>query len=163
MSEKTTCLLECTYSVVVCTGTYQYVRPWYSRTALYHVVPVRTGTYQYVPICPILSRCTGFQMLFYLLVSVSFDSEDLKRLCALSPLGQKHTFWIWTGNLPIVQRNNLTTEPRLQIWHIKMRIIAIIKSIWKKKFTTRRTCWIAVWLLANSGAESHNEDKTWQL
>ena len=70
--------------------------------------------------------------LFYLLVSVSFDSEDLKRLRALQPLGQKHTFWIRTGNLPIVQRNVLTTEPRLQIWHIKMRIIAIIKSNCKK-------------------------------
>jgi len=101
--------------------------------------------------------------LFYLLVSVSFDSEDLKRLRALSPLGQKHTAWIRTGNLPIVQRNDLTTEPRLQIWHIKMRIIAIIKSNCKKKFTTRKTCWIAVWLPANSGAESHNEDRTWQL
>ncbi len=56
--------------------------------------------------------------LFYLLVSVSFDSEDLKRLRALSPLGQKHAFRIWTGNLPIVHRNALTTEPRLQIWHI---------------------------------------------
>ncbi len=51
----------------------------------------------------------------YLLVSVSFDSEDLKRLRALSPLGQKHAFWNRTGNLPIVQRNVLTTEPRLQI------------------------------------------------
>ncbi len=66
--------------------------------------------------------------LFYLLVSVSFDSEDLKRLRALSPLGQKHAFWIWTGNLSIVQRNDLTTEPRLQIWQIKTRIIAIVKS-----------------------------------
>jgi len=101
--------------------------------------------------------------LFYLLVSVSFDSEDLKRLRALSPLGQKHAFWNRTGNLPIVQRNVLTTEPRLQIWHIKMRIIAIIKSNCKKKFTTRKTCWIAVWLPANSGAESHNADRTWQL
>ncbi len=101
--------------------------------------------------------------LFYLLVSVSFDSEDLKRLRALSPLGQKHTAWIRTGNLPIVQRNDLTTEPRLQIWHNKMRIIEIIKSNCKKKFTTRKTCWIAVWLPANSGAESHNEDRTWQL
>jgi len=101
--------------------------------------------------------------LFYLLVSVSFDSEDLKRLRALSPLGQKHAFWNRTGNLPIVQRNDLTTEPRLQIWHIKMRIIAIIKSNCKKKFTTRKTCWIAVWLPANSGAESHNADRTWQL
>ena len=101
--------------------------------------------------------------LFYLLVRVSFDSEDLKRLRALSPLGQKHAFWNRTGNLPIVQRNVLTTEPRLQIWHIKMRIIAIIKSNCKKKFTTRKTCWIAVWLPANSGAESHNEDRTQQL
>ncbi len=30
---------------LVCTGTYQYVRPWDSRTALYRVVPVRTSTY----------------------------------------------------------------------------------------------------------------------
>ncbi len=101
--------------------------------------------------------------LFYLLVSVSFDSEDLKRLLALSPLGQKHAFWNRTSNLPIVQRNVLTTEPRLQIWHIKMRIIAIIKPNCKKKFTTRKTCWTTIWLPANSGAESHNADRTWQL
>ncbi len=101
--------------------------------------------------------------LFYLLGSVSFDSEDLKRLRALSPLGQKHAFWIWIGNLPIVQRNVLTTEPRPQIWHIRVWIIAIIKSNCKKEFTTRKTCWIAVLLLANSGAESHSEDWTWQL
>ncbi len=49
-----------------------------------------------------------------LMVSVSLDSEDLKRVCVLSPLGQKHAFWIRTGNLPIVQRNVLTTEQRLQ-------------------------------------------------
>ncbi len=101
--------------------------------------------------------------LFYLLVSVSFDSEDIKRLRSLSLLGQKHAFWIRTGNLPIVQRTVLTTEPRLQIWHIKVWIIAITKSYCKKEFTTRQTCWIAVWLLADSAAESHNEDKTWEL
>ncbi len=75
----------------------------------------------------------------------------------------KARLWIRTGNLPIVQRNDLTTEPRLQIWHIRLRIIAIIKSNCKKKFTTRKTCWIAVWLLANSGAESLVENWTWQL
>ena len=55
--------------------------------------------------------------LFYLLEMVSFNSEDLKSVCALSPLGQKHTAWIRTGNLPVVKRNTLTltTEPRLQI------------------------------------------------
>ncbi len=41
-----------------------------------------------------------------------------------------------------------------------------VYKVWlQKKFTTRKTCWIAAWfkLLANSGAESHNEDRTWQL
>ena len=39
-------------------------------------------------------------------------SEDLKRAGTLTPLGQKHTAWIRTGNLPIVQRNrdDLTTD-----------------------------------------------------
>ena len=40
--------------------------------------------------------------LFCLLEMVGFDSEDLKRVRALSPLGQKHTAWIRTGNLPVV-------------------------------------------------------------
>ena len=53
--------------------------------------------------------------LFYLMEMVSFDSEDLKRVRVLSPLGQKHTAWIRTSNLPVVKRNALTTEPRLQI------------------------------------------------
>ncbi len=101
--------------------------------------------------------------LFYLLVSVSFHSEDLKRVHTLSPLGQKRIPWIRTVNLLIVQRNAPSTEPSLQIWHIRMRIIAVIKSNWKKKFTNRKTCWITVWLLANSGTESHNEDMTWEL
>jgi hypothetical protein len=41
---------------------------------LYCVVPVHTGTYQYVPICPILSRCTGFQMFNYFntIISIFF-------------------------------------------------------------------------------------------
>jgi hypothetical protein len=63
----------------------------------------------------------------------------------------------------LTKRNALTTEPTMQIWHIKMWIIAIIKSNCKKEFTTRKICWITVWLLANSGTESHNEDRTWQL
>ena len=33
---------------------------------------------------------------------VGFDSEDLKRVGAHSPLGQKHTAWIRTGNLPVI-------------------------------------------------------------
>ncbi len=37
-------------------------------------------------------------------------------------------------------------------------------KVWlQKKFTTRKTCWITVWLLAYSCAESHNEDMTWEL
>ncbi len=48
--------------MLACRGTYRYVLPWNSGTAVYRVVPVCTGTYQYVLICPILSRCTGFQM-----------------------------------------------------------------------------------------------------
>ncbi len=51
--------------VLVCTGTYQYVRTWNSRTALYRVVLVRTGTYQYVPICPILSRSVSRYSCYY--------------------------------------------------------------------------------------------------
>ena len=89
-------------------------------------------------------------------------SEDLKSIGAPLPLEQKHTVWIRTGNFSLTKRNALTTEPRMQIWHVKMRIIAIIKSYCKKEFTTRKTGWIAVLLLANSGAESHNESGTWQ-
>jgi hypothetical protein len=62
MSQKTTCLLECTYWYVpVHTSTYDceiLVLPY---TVLYRYV-LRSGTYQYVLICPILSSCTGFQM-----------------------------------------------------------------------------------------------------
>ena len=85
------------------------------RTGTYYII-VQVGTGRYVPV-----RNDMYQVyripdgLFYLLVSVSFNSEDLKRLRALSPLGQKHAFWNRTGNLPIVQRNDLTTEPGPQI------------------------------------------------
>ncbi len=91
--------------------------------------------------------------------------KKASRALATTIVGQKHTVLILTGNLPIVQRSDLTTEPtwRLQIWHIKMRIIAIIKSDCKKEFTTRKTCWITAWLLVNSGSESHNAERTWQL
>jgi hypothetical protein len=93
----------------------------------------------------------------------SLGSEDLKSIGAPLPLEQKHTVWIRTGTISLVERNALTTEPRMQIWHVEMWIIAIIKSDCKKKFTTRKTWWITVWLLNNSGAESHNEDMTWEL
>ena len=42
-------------------------------------------------------------------------SEDLKRVGALVPLGQKRAVWIRTGNLSLVKRNALTIEPRLHI------------------------------------------------
>ena len=38
-------------------------------------------------------------------------SEDLKRVGALMPLGQKRAVWIRTGNLSLIKRNALTTEP----------------------------------------------------
>jgi hypothetical protein len=44
-----------------------------------------------------------------------FGSEDLKGVGAPLPLGQKHTFWIRTGNLSLMKSNALTTEPRMQI------------------------------------------------
>ncbi len=42
-------------------------------------------------------------------------SEDLKSVGAPLPLGQKHVFWNKTGNLSLIKRNALTTEPRMQI------------------------------------------------
>ena len=48
------------------------------------------------------SRSEVLWALFYLLEMVSFDSEDLKRVGALSPLGQKNTAWIRTGNHPVI-------------------------------------------------------------
>ena len=38
-------------------------------------------------------------------------SEDLKRVGALTPLGQKHTAWIGTGNLSVMKRTAPATEP----------------------------------------------------
>ena len=48
------------------------------------------------------SVCEPLWGLFCLLERVSFDSEDLKRVRALSPLGQKRTAWIRTGNLSVI-------------------------------------------------------------
>jgi hypothetical protein len=42
-------------------------------------------------------------------------SEDLKRVGALVPLGQKRAVWIRTGNLSLLKRTALTIEPRLHI------------------------------------------------
>ncbi len=52
-------------------------------------------------------------------------SEDLKRVGAHKPLGQKHTAWIRTGYLSLIKCNALTTEQRLQIRHIIIRNIAV--------------------------------------
>ena len=46
--------------------------------------------------------CEVLQKVFGLLEMVGFDSEDLKRVGAHSPLGQKHTAWIRTGNLSVI-------------------------------------------------------------
>ena len=48
------------------------------------------------------SRSEVLWEVFCLLEMVGFDSEDLKRVGAHSPLGQKHTAWIRTGNLPVI-------------------------------------------------------------
>ena len=48
------------------------------------------------------SRSEVLWEVFCLLDMVGFDSEDLKRVGAHSPLGQKHTAWIRTGNLPVI-------------------------------------------------------------
>ena len=48
------------------------------------------------------SRSEVLWELFCLLEMVGFDSEDLKRVGAHSPLRQKHTAWIRTGNLPVI-------------------------------------------------------------
>jgi hypothetical protein len=47
----------------------------------------------------------------------SLASEDLKRIGALVPLGQKRAVWIRTGNLSLLKRTALTRtiEPRLHI------------------------------------------------
>ena len=53
MYEKPSCLVF---------GTYQYIPVCTVNEFLYSHIPVHTGTYRYIRFCPILSRCTGFQM-----------------------------------------------------------------------------------------------------
>ncbi len=64
--------------------------------------------------------------------------EDLKSVGVPLPQGQKHTAWIRTGNLSLPKSNALTTEPRLQNWHVKLRFIAIIKSLLPKKMHNQK-------------------------
>ena len=52
----------------VCTSMYQYVLIKKCCTDMYWYVQVRTGTYPCIRFCPILSRCTGFQMFSTLLL-----------------------------------------------------------------------------------------------
>jgi len=84
-------------------------------------------------------------------------SEDLKRAGALTPLGQKHTGWIWTGNLPLIKRNALTTEPQLLILDGKIWNIAVYEvELQKKNCNTENMlecvvaarqlwCWLQHW------------------
>jgi hypothetical protein len=60
-------------------------------------------------------------------------SEDLKSVGAPKPLGQKHTAWIRTGNLSLIKRNALTTEPRLQTGHNIVRNIAVYEVEMQKR------------------------------
>ncbi len=93
-------------------------------------------------------------------------SEDLKRAGALTPLGQKHTGWIWTGILPLIKRNALTTEPQLLILDGKIWNIAVYEvELQKKNCNTENMleCVVTVSLLANSGADSSTGDMTWGL
>ncbi len=84
-------------------------------------------------------------------------SDDLKRAGALTPLGQKHTDWFWTGNLTLIKRNTLTTEPQLLILDEKMWIIAVYQvEMQKKNYNTENMlecvvaarqlwCWVQHW------------------
>ncbi len=73
------------------------------------------------------------------LEGAGWASEDLKRAGALTPLGQKHTGWIWTGNLTLVKRNALTTEPQLLILDGKIWNIAVYEvELQKKKLQHRK-------------------------
>ena len=68
MYEKPSCLVF---------GTYQYIPVCTVNEFLYSHIPVHTGTYRYIRFCPILSRCTGFQM--YDKKYVKYD----KKLCTI--------------------------------------------------------------------------------
>ena len=65
-------------------------------------------------------------------------SEEIKRFSALTPLGQKHTGWIGTGNLSLLKRNALTTRPRL---HIKSETLRFMKLNYKKEIAIQKICW----------------------
>ena len=75
----------------------------------------------------------------WLLEREGLVSEDLKRVGALKPLGQKHTVWNRTGNLSLAKRTALTTEPRLQTGHNIFRNIAVDEvEMQKRKLQPRK-------------------------
>ena len=85
-----------------------------------------------------------------------WGSEDLKSVGAPLPLEQKHTFWIRTGNLSLTKRNALTTEPRMQIWHVKNVNHCDYKVLLQKRIHNQKNmnhslvarqlwCWVPQW------------------
>ena len=61
------------------------------------------------------------------------------------PLGQKRAVWIRTGNLSLIKRNALTTEPWLHIWDINCRNIAVyVVELQKRKLQPENMLWCVV-------------------
>ena len=88
----------------------------------------------------------------WLLEREGLASEDLKRVGALMPLGQKRAVWIRTGNLSLIKHNALTTEPWLRIWDINCRNIAVYvvelqkRKLWTSVVAARQLwCWVPQW------------------
>jgi hypothetical protein len=67
-------------------------------------------------------------------------SEDLKRAGAFTTLEQKHAGWICTGNLTLIKRNALTTEPQLLILDGKIPNIAVYEVELQKQIATKKKC-----------------------
>ena len=94
----------------------------------------------------------------WLLEREGLVSEDLKRVGALKPLGQKHTVWFRTGNLSLAKRTALTTEPRLRTGHNKCRNIAVYEVEMQKRILQTRKhvevpCCSALTLVQGSAME----------
>ncbi len=85
-----------------------------------------------------------------------FGFQRFKKLWRALAIRAKAHHLDQSGNLLLVKRNALTTEPEMQIWHVKMWIIAIIKSYCKKLHNQKNMlnrslvahqlwCWVPQW------------------
>ncbi len=107
-----TCHNTCTY--LVHTRTYWDVPFSALSTSMYWV---HTGTYWYIPVC---TKYPDFVQ------PVGIPQDGV-----LMPLGQKHTSCIWTGNLTLIKRTALSTEPQLLI------LDGIFETLWFMKLDNK--------------------------